>query len=74
MSFSASNGLTQPASDNFAVGDGKAGPATSDLFAGSASFLVTVTGPTTFTAAYREGDGGGTARFYSSNIIIQVFN
>lgn len=71
MSFSATGGLTQSASDDFAVGI-QSTP-TSTLFAASASYLLTVTGDTTFTAQYRSGGGAGTATFATSTIIVQVF-
>ncbi len=72
MSFSATGGLTRGPSDNWAFGDGRSpGPAPDRVLAGSGSFLVTVTGPTTFTAAYRASDH--TARFYSSSVIIQAY-
>jgi hypothetical protein len=70
MSFSASGGLTQAASDSFAVGSQRVNVAPG--VAGSASYLVTVTGDTTFTAQYRRS-AGGTATFLASSIIVQVF-
>jgi hypothetical protein len=72
MSFDASGGLTQSASDNFALGASAimTGPGAS--FATGASYLVTVTGNTTFTAKYRV-DSASTATFGASSIIVQVF-
>jgi len=72
MSFDASGGLTQSASDNFALGASAimTGPGAS--FATGASYLVTVTGNTTFTAKYRV-DSSSTATFGASSIIAQVF-
>jgi hypothetical protein len=70
MSFLASGGLTQSASDSFAVGS--MGVDAAPGVAGSASYLVTVTGNTTFTAEYRRSVGG-TATFLASSIIVQIF-
>jgi hypothetical protein len=72
MSFNASGGLTQTASDNFATGNGRAGGGSDRQSVTSATYLVTVTGSTTFTARYRR-TGGGTATFNASSIIIQVY-
>jgi len=73
MGFDATGGLVQSASDNFAVGNGRSpGPSPDRTISQSASYLVTVTGNTTFTAKYRRA-AGGTATFASSNIIVQVY-
>jgi hypothetical protein len=68
MGFSATGGLSQVASDSFGVGG------TFDMtgsFSGSATYLVTITGNTTFTAQYKVTANTGT--FFSSTIIAQVF-
>ncbi len=74
MSFSATGGLSQSASDNYAIGNERsAGPASDNRIVGSgASFLLTITGNTTFTGQFRRGKGG-TAIFHSSHIVVQVF-
>jgi len=72
MSFTASGGLTQAASDSFAVGTQRVN--NTPGLAGSASYLVTVTGNTTFTAQYKTSTAlGGTATFLASKIIVQIF-
>jgi hypothetical protein len=71
MSFAASGGLTQSGSDDFAVGDGRSPGTGSRNLASSASYLVTVSGDTTFTAQYKAPNN--TAVFHTSNIIVQVY-
>jgi hypothetical protein len=72
MSFKANNGASPgTAADSLAVGAASAGAGT--LTAGSASYLVNVAaGTTTFTGVYKR-QGGGTATFLDSRIIVQVF-
>jgi putative salt-induced outer membrane protein YdiY len=70
MSFAATGGLVQSASDSFAVGSQRVDVAPG--VAGSASYVVNVTGNTTFTAQYRVSVGG-TATFLASRITVQVF-
>jgi hypothetical protein len=75
MSFAASGGLTQSASDNFAVGDGRPGDdSTNKFFVGSGTYLVTIptAGTTTFTAQFKRGVGS-TASFGMHAITVQVF-
>jgi hypothetical protein len=73
MSFDATGGLVQSASDIIAVGIGRGtGAAPTRNYAGSASYVLTVTGDTTFTAKYRLG-AAGTSTFYTSQIIVQVY-
>jgi hypothetical protein len=72
MGFDATGGLTQSASDSFAVGSGREpGPSPNRTISQSASYLVTTTGDTTFTASYRAV--ANTARFGASAIIVQVY-
>jgi hypothetical protein len=76
VSFVASGGLTQAASDNFAVGSGRPGDnATSKFFVGSGTYLVTIPTPgtTTFTAQFKLGAAGNTATFSMHAIYVQVF-
>jgi len=72
MSFDASGGLVQSASDNFGLGTAATMGGAGSSLASSASYLVTVTGNTTFTAKYRI-DSASTASFPASSIIVQVF-
>jgi hypothetical protein len=75
MGFTASGGLTQAASDNFAVGSNSvASSTTTGIFVGAASYLLTIptAGTTTFTAQFRRG-AGGTAGFQMHEITVQVF-
>lgn len=75
MGFAASGGLTQSATDNFAVGSARdAGLAPNRNMAQSASFLLEIDGNTSFTAKYRLQKSGNTASFQSSTIIVQVFD
>jgi hypothetical protein len=71
MGYNASGGLTQAAADSRSVGNWKS-PSPGAFVSQSASYLVTVTGSTTFTAEYKQG-GAGTARFQASSIILQVY-
>ena len=76
MSFVASGGLTQAASDNFAIGNGRPGASATDIFwVGGATYLVTVPTPgtTTFTAQFKRGNGN-TATFSFNEIIAQVLS
>jgi hypothetical protein len=73
MGFDAAGGLTQSASDAFAVGSGQVGATTDQMIAASASYLVQVEGKTTFTAKYRRGSSKNGATFVSSRITVQLF-
>jgi hypothetical protein len=75
LGFVASGGLTQAASDNFAVGSGRPGDSATDkFFVGGATYLVTIptAGSTTFTAQFKRGSAG-TATFSMHAITVQVF-
>jgi hypothetical protein len=70
MSFTASGGASLAGADTRAAG-ALAAQLTAPTFAGSASFVVTTTGNTTFTGVYRSTSA--TATFSASTIIVQVY-
>jgi hypothetical protein len=70
MSFDASGGVTITASDNLAVGQSR-GTGSGRLVSGGGTFLVTVTGNTTFTPRFRTYSAG-TAIFNYSSLIAEV--
>jgi hypothetical protein len=71
MSFDASGGLTQSASNDFSVSFESA--VTNLVYSGSSSFLVSVTGSTTFTAKFKGTANNRTCSWTSNRITIQVF-
>lgn len=70
MSFSASGGLTQSASDNFGVGQSR-GTGSGRLVSGGGTFMVTISGDTTFTPAFKTYVAG-TATFNYASLVVQV--
>jgi len=74
MALTASGGATIAASDAKTVGHDRCSKVitTAGGFGGSASFLVTTTTDTTFSAAYRL-NAAGTLTVDASSIIVQVY-
>jgi len=64
--------VTLAGDDGRSVGSRSAGPGTDRVISGSASFVVTTTGTTTFTGVFRRG-AGGTCTFAATAIIAQVY-
>ncbi len=72
MSFTASGGATLAGDDTRAAGIAKNSAASGGpSFTGSASFVVTTTGTTTFTGVYKSTVDGSV--FNASSIIAQVY-